>query len=395
MISDMSHMATEPLKIAVVFDCLFPAQTGGAERVYGRISELLVEKGHSVDYITRILNVPKDTHPFAVKGIWSGELYDNEGTRIPRNAFAFSWRVFWFFVKNRNKYDVVFLSSTPVLNLIAGSTALLGTKALVIADWLEVWTLSQWKKYSGFTMGAIAFGLQTFATRFGDIITVNSNFTARRLKKYRKSQRLIKLGLVDLNSHDDEDWEPHTPNKKYLLFVGRHIEDKQIKILIRAMDQPELIETNIDLYIVGTGPETEGLITESKKLSHPERVRFLGKVSDSELHKLMQSASVNVNPSKREGFGLVVSEAARWGTPSVVIDEPDNASKELIIPGKNGYVAQESRADSLASVIRKALDNEEELRNSTRLWFIDNSKSSGLHSSVNQILDLVNILRKP
>ena len=46
-----------------------------------------------------------------------------------------------------------------------------------------------------------------------------------------------------------------------------------------------------------------------------------------------------VNPSAREGFGLVVAEAAADGTPSVVVAGEDNAAAELVIDGVNGFVA--------------------------------------------------------
>ena len=46
-----------------------------------------------------------------------------------------------------------------------------------------------------------------------------------------------------------------------------------------------------------------------------------------------------VLPSRREGYGLVVVEAAALGTPSVVVRGPDNAATELVEDGKNGFVA--------------------------------------------------------
>jgi len=48
---------------------------------------------------------------------------------------------------------------------------------------------------------------------------------------------------------------------------------------------------------------------------------------------------VLVNPSAREGFGLVVAEAASRGTPSVVVAGEDNAAAELVVEGENGFVA--------------------------------------------------------
>ena len=40
-----------------------------------------------------------------------------------------------------------------------------------------------------------------------------------------------------------------------------------------------------------------------------------------------------VPPSRREGYGLVVVEAAARGVPSVVVADPDNAATELVQEG--------------------------------------------------------------
>ena len=52
-----------------------------------------------------------------------------------------------------------------------------------------------------------------------------------------------------------------------------------------------------------------------------------------------------VLPSRREGYGLVVVEAAARGTPSVVVAGPDNAAVELIEEGVNGFVAASADPD--------------------------------------------------
>ena len=55
--------------------------------------------------------------------------------------------------------------------------------------------------------------------------------------------------------------------------------------------------------------------------------------------------------SSREGYGLVVVEAASHGTPSVVVAGPDNAATELIVEGVNGTIAPEPQAAAVAEAI--------------------------------------------
>ena len=46
-----------------------------------------------------------------------------------------------------------------------------------------------------------------------------------------------------------------------------------------------------------------------------------------------------LSTSRREGYGLVVVEAAARATPSIVVAGEDNAAVELIEEGVNGFVA--------------------------------------------------------
>ncbi|MEO7014920.1 MAG: hypothetical protein ABI067_00065, partial [Leifsonia sp.] len=84
------------MRIAIVYDCLYPLNTGGGERVYRRIAELLVERGHSVDYLTRDQwgdgEAPRAT--FAVVPVWTGEISDASGGRRMVAAVGFARAVF-------------------------------------------------------------------------------------------------------------------------------------------------------------------------------------------------------------------------------------------------------------------------------------------------------------
>ena len=59
----------------------------------------------------------------------------------------------------------------------------------------------------------------------------------------------------------------------------------------------------------------------------------------------MRRALCMLLPSRREGYGMVVVEAAAHGTPSVVVAGEDNAATELIEEGVNGIVAAARRAE--------------------------------------------------
>jgi glycosyltransferase involved in cell wall biosynthesis len=90
-------------------------------------------------------------------------------------------------------------------------------------------------------------------------------------------------------------------------------------------------------------------------------------------------------PSRREGYGLAVVEAASHGTPSVVVAAPDNAAVELIEEGVNGTVAPSVSVDDLAAAILRVYEGGAELREATAEWFHRN----GAELSLDQSLDSV------
>ena len=89
-----------------------------------------------------------------------------------------------------------------------------------------------------------------------------------------------------------------------------------------------------------------------------------------------------VLPSRREGYGLVVIEAAAGGTPSIVVAGPDNAATELIEEGVNGFIAPSTSPDDLAAAIVRVQEAGDSLRRSTADWFAANIGRLSLQSSL-------------
>ena len=149
------------LRVAIAYDCLFPVHHGGGERVYRRIAELFVERGAHVTYVTRA-DWPADaapSAPFDIAGVWRGEIYDEHGARTSSSAVAFAAGLFRYFVRHRRDYDIVMVAALPVLNVFAVRLALLGSRAKLVVDWLEVWAAAKWRSYAGALTGTVAWVL--------------------------------------------------------------------------------------------------------------------------------------------------------------------------------------------------------------------------------------------
>lgn len=376
---------TEP-RVAIAYDCLFPIDTGGGERVYRRLAELLSERGSAVDYVTRNGRDAGAAPGLDVVGVWSGDITDADGTRTPASAVGFALALFRHFAGHRGDHDLVIVSALPVLNVLAVRAALLGARTVIATDWLEIWPWRKWRAYSGALIGTVAFWLQSIGVHVGRIQTVNSEFTRSRLLRYRRRADPIVLGLVDLvRDATDASWRPGDP--PMIVFAGRHIPDKRLDALPAAMAAARESIPGLVAAIAGSGPATEDVRRAAAAAGVVDDMRFVGRLDEASLDALMGRAAALVNPSAREGFGLVVAEAAAHGTPSVVVAGEDNAAAELVIDGENGFVAASAEPAVLGAAIVAAVTGGEELRRSTSAWFARERIERSLGRSVQLIVD--------
>lgn len=102
--------------------------------------------------------------------------------------------------------------------------------------------------------------------------------------------------------------------RRQLLSVGYLIERKGHHIAIAALP---LLPPDIDLNIVGTGPERAALAALAAKLGVTERVRFAGMVPQTELKWWYSAADATLLCSSREGWANVLLESMACGTPVV------------------------------------------------------------------------------
>ena len=133
-----------------------------------------------------------------------------------------------------------------------------------------------------------------------------------------------------------------------LLFVGQHIREKGVLLIIKAMDK--LRDIPVRMEFVGTGYAVDEMKALIKSLGLEDRIRLNGLVSDRDLLKSYYGAAdLFLFPSRYDNAPLVVREAAMAGTPAVLIT--GSTAAEVIKDGFNGFLVDES-PESYASKIR-------------------------------------------
>jgi len=107
------------------------------------------------------------------------------------------------------------------------------------------------------------------------------------------------------------------------------------------------------LLFVGDGPLRASIEAEARGLGIGQRIRVLGFVNQSQLPSVYRASDVLVIPSDYEPFGLVVNEAMLCGCVVIASDRV-GAVRDLIFPGRTGYVYPCGDTQALSAALSEA-----------------------------------------
>ena len=102
-----------------------------------------------------------------------------------------------------------------------------------------------------------------------------------------------------------------------VLVLSRLVPHKQIEDALTAVAQLRPSTPDLHLDIVGGGWWSHRLTDHATRLGISDAVTFHGHVDDTAKHHVMQQAWVHVLPSRKEGWGLAVIEAAQHAVPTI------------------------------------------------------------------------------
>ena len=138
--------------------------------------------------------------------------------------------------------------------------------------------------------------------------------------------------------------------------------------------------------LIGQGPD-EGAVRDAIRDAGLDGiVELSGFVSEEALAQILRRALCLLLLSRREGYGLVVAEAAALGVPSVVLRHPDSAAAELIVEGINGFTCTSTEPQKVASAILRVHDAGDALRRATLAWSQANAATLTMNESLPRLL---------
>jgi glycosyltransferase involved in cell wall biosynthesis len=375
------------MRICVVYDCLFPFTVGGAERWYRNLAERLAADGHEVTYLT-LRQWNRGEHPEldGVRVVAVGPriaLYTAGGRRRILPPLVFGLGVLWHLLRHGRRYDVVHTCAFPYFSLLAAAALKPLRRYGLVVDWFEVWSRDYWHDYLGGIQGRIGLTVQRLCARVAQRALCFSELHAARLREEGLQGPVTVLrGLYGGST------EPATPGpvEPVVLFAARLIPEKQVTLAVAAMALAAARIEGLHGEFLGEGPERGALDDAIVEQGLEGIVTARGFTATETVDAEMRRAMCMLVTSRREGYGLVVVEAAARCTPSVVLAGEDNAATELILEGVNGTIAHSSNPQAVAEAIGRIHEGGLALRESTARWFTENAERLSLESSLATVL---------
>lgn len=140
-----------------------------------------------------------------------------------------------------------------------------------------------------------------------------------------------------------------TPDRFVMITVGRIVARKGIDgvlQVLRRLDDPKDL-----LVVVGDGPLRPELETQSRALGVADRVRFLGRLPETDKWRWLAASDLFVSTALHEGFGLVFLEGMRAGLPIACFD--NGGQTDFLTHEKTGAVVPVNNLEKFAEAVRR------------------------------------------
>jgi glycosyltransferase involved in cell wall biosynthesis len=355
--------------VAFIYDHCWPDTVGGAERYYWRLTRELARE-HDVTYITQKW--------------WKGpRVQDRDGVRTvglngpgktmsgDRRAIGptlhFGAAVAWHLLRHGRRYDVVHCANFPHFALLGARLGLLAHRDVrLYGDWHEVWRRRSWQAYLGRFAGNVGYAVQRLAVRAAHETVSFSHLHGDRL--VAEGRRGAPVLLPEFLPEGPPVPNGHHPREPLVVFLGRLIPDKHVELVPDVVAALRRTDPRWRGIVFGEGPARELVAQRAEELSLNGALHLPGFAPRSQVEEALCRARVLILPSTREGFGIVVLEAAALGTPTVLVEAPDNAAVELIEDGVNGRVVDLADPERIAEAVL-ALAAVPDIHERTSAWW--------------------------
>ncbi len=336
-----------------VYDAVYPYVKGGAEKRIWELSTRLASRGHEVHVLG--IKYWNSNDVFVKDSVYLHGVCDRQelyvdGKRSVKEAIYFSYKVLPHLL-NENS-DVIDCSAFPYFPCFSAKLCSAVRRSLLIITWHEVWG-DYWLEYLG-RKGIIGKIIERVTAMLADKMIAVSQRTRFALERVglRKRLEVIPNGIDFAKIVGTKASE----KKSDVIFAGRLVKEKNVDVLIRAVNLIKKEIPYVNCEIIGDGPERNYCMKLIKDLNLENNIELMGFLENHDaLIAHMKASKVFVLPSTREGFSIVTLEANACGLPVVTARHERNAAQDLIIDGENGFLCNLSEKE-IAHRILTALE---------------------------------------
>lgn len=383
----MSHRPSHALRVAMLARVVFPLHGfGGIERHVFHLTTHLARLGLRVTLYVQTPREPAEdaaaANPYAAalpgleRVVTLRYDYTSPGLR-PNSILGrqlnypwYSWQLGRMAAAavRRGEYDVVHAQGLCALGYgwIRGRDPVL-RRAPFIANphGLEEYRTPDWRKWLAY---APFRALYSYGTRCADRAIATDACTRDDLPRYLGVDP-AKVTVIPSAIDADECLAPvsdairaalrqrfalHTVDPA-LLSVGRLEKNKGYHILIEALARlREHLPPRWRWFLVGEGKERDALERQARAAGIAERVVFVGRLSDADLHNLYEEIDLVVHPTLYEGSSLVTLEGMIHRRP--IVASAAGGIPDKVFDGRNGYLTRPGDVNDLAAKIALALE---------------------------------------
>jgi glycosyltransferase involved in cell wall biosynthesis len=352
---------------------------GGAEIVTREHAKAWSKAGHSVTWFASFFQGAKE------KEMLDGIEIIRKGDQV----FGVQLHVFlWYLFGKHKKYDLIIdqFHGIPFFTPLYIHTKKI---AFIHEVTKNVWKFNPWPK--PFNMIPYIIGTVVepwiFKLFYSQVpfITVS----------YSTKEELIKWGIksenVSVIHNGTYFFVPQRKieknSQKTIMFLGALAPDKGIEDALKVFADIAAKKSEWEFWVAGKGdPEYIRKLKKQADDLHIKKITFFGYVSEARKYELLKKAHILINPSVREGWGLVNIEANTVGTPVVAYDVP--GCRDSIKNGITGIIVKErdnkAMAESCIDLVMNKKNYQKISTNATN-W----SKRFSWHDATDKSLTLI------
>ncbi len=175
-------------------------------------------------------------------------------------------------------------------------------------------------------------------------------------------RELVELGVsagrihVVHNGAERPVLDPAPADHPRILVLGRLVPHKRVEHVLAAAAELRADHPTLRVSVVGDGWWAPELAADAARLGVSDLVEFAGFADEATKHAELSRAWVLALPSLKEGWGLVVMEAAGYAVPSVGYAAAGGVA-ESVVDGVTGLLADD--LPGFTAALRRLLEDRE------------------------------------